>query len=317
KRLGEEEASARWYQRLLGEIERQFRWDERMQPQPLSYLFLIGFCAQLRELFCKLEDRQPSPEFAPYSPPQSRDELFGCLLAVADDCEWNAERSEEDGAVSRRDGCTNAMLLTTAFTERPGSTWAYLHDRLIPYLEKSGVRKAESVQRLLSRIEQGFDKQQRLSAAPLGTGFLHGYFCMRYALITKNGLEKEAWEPESGRSSDIGSRDEAFGALLAIENRVERWVLDQEKTPDENRPSNAMRFLPRAAQRPDEVAGYLMERMRPYLRKLSFPKQIEQEWKKVNKLVIQNGWDTPEPLGCGYLHAFYTYDLFGNNRKEG
>ena len=60
-------------------------------------MFLAGFSAQLSELYAKAEQRKPSPPFEPYSPPSGRDELFGCLLAVADICEWDAMAEEHNG----------------------------------------------------------------------------------------------------------------------------------------------------------------------------------------------------------------------------
>lgn len=48
----------------------------------------------------------------------------------------------------------------------------------------------------------------------------------------------------------INSRDAAFGALLALDNIVERIVLDAEKQENDNRPSNAMRLMPHVARVP-------------------------------------------------------------------
>ncbi len=321
RRLGNDRRTARGYQRLLGQIERQFSPADRLSTQPLSYLFLAGFSAQLRELSLTAAERQPLPTPCPYTPPATRDELFGCLLAVADDCEWNAERRLAAGKiVSDRDGRTNAMQLTAAFAASPAETWCHVHDRIIPYLERSGVDAANYVQRLLRRIEQGFDPAQRLTRAPLGSGFVHGYLCMRLALMTRSGLDQPAWKP-AHRDFSVTGRDAAFGALLALENRIERWVLDQEKTETENRPSNAMRFLTRAAQSPDAVCAYLEARARPYRKKLGFPHWITAEYQALHTCADANGWQTGDPLGAGYLYAFYIYEPKTHGRtsdgKEG
>ena len=320
RQLGKTGYRARDYQYLLGRIERLFSPADRQSTQPLSYLFLAGFSAQLREPYPPAE-RQQRPDFCPYTPPTTRDELFGCLLAVADDCEWNAERQMVGGKpVSSRDGHTNAMQLTAAFTASPAETWCRVHDRLIPYLERSGVDTAEYVQRLLRRIEQGFSPAQRLAQTPLGSGFVHGYLCMRLALMTRGGLEKSAWKPTHSVFS-VTSRDAAFGALLALEDRIERWVLDREKTDEDNRPSNAMHFLTRAAQRPDEVCAYLETRVRPYQKKLGFPQAITAEYQALHTCIDSNGWQTSAPLGAGYLYAFYIYEPKTHGRirdgKEG
>ena len=320
RQLGKTGYRARDYQCLLGRIERLFSPADRQSTQPLSYLFLAGFSAQLRELYLPGE-RQPLPDFCPYTPPTTRDELFGCLLAVADDCEWSTERQMAGGKlVSSRDGRTNAMQLTAAFTASPAETWCRVHDRLIPYLERSGVDTAEYVQRLLRRIEQGFSPAQRLAQTPLGSGFVHGYLCMRLALMTRGGLEQSAWKPTHSVFS-VTSRDAAFGALLALEDRIERWVLDREKTEEDNRPSNAMRFLTCAAQRPDEVCAYLETRVRPYRKKLGFPHAITAEYQALHTCIDSNGWQNNAPLGAGYLYAFYTYEPKTHGRirdgKEG
>lgn len=321
KRLGKSGHKARDYQRLLGQIEQQFDKEDRLSARPLSDLFLAGFSSQLRELYLPAAERQPLPVARPYTPPTTRDALFGCLLAVADDCEWNAERSLIDGKLlSGRDGRTNAMLHTAAFAAAPAETWQRVHDRLIPYLDRSGVDTADYVQRLLRRIEQGFDPAERLMPAPLGSGFLHGYLCMRCALMTRGGLETAAWKPVH-RDFAAACRDDAFGALLALENRIERWALDREKPDAQNRPSNAMRFLTHAAQRPDEVCAYLEARVYPYRKKLGFPRWITAEYQALHAGIDEHDWQTSAPLGAGYLYAFYLYEPNTHGRisdgKEG
>ena len=294
---GEGRRTACQLQLLLGQIESLFTPEERANPRPLSYLFLIGYSAQSRSL-------QTTAGSAPYRPPHTRDELYGCLLAVADDCEWRAE-ALGDGS-SSRDGRTNAMMMTAAFAASPARTWQQIHDRLIPYLEKSGVRAAESTQRLLRRIEQGFSREERLSDEPLGSLFLHGYLCMRRALAERS-LDEDAWKPAPGTSEMPDTREAAFGALLALENDVERRVLALEPGVGDSRPSNAMRFLPRAAQRPCEVWGYLRERMRPYEKKLWMAGSIRRRLDALHALIDENHFDTDEPLRPEYLHFFYLY----------
>lgn len=307
RKTGMDDRKARWYQGLLGQIERLFRPGDREGSRPLSYGALVGFSAQLRELFLPLDaERQAAPELPPFVPPQERDALYGCLLAAADDCEWDAESWDLAGRrVSRRDGRTNAMRLMNAYIASPAVTWMHLHDKLIPYLEKQEVRAAERVKARLSRIEQAFRTEERSDPAPLGPLFLHGYLGMRQALMTPGGLDETQWRPLEEPYGPIVSRDAAFGALLALEDRVERWVLDQEKKPEEERSSNAMRFLARAAQRPDEVMRYLLQRMRPYQRRHRFPDHIEREREALEALIAQNRWDTDRPLGPLYLHMFY------------
>ena len=289
-------SDARRFQLLLGQIESLFTPEDRADTRPLSYLFLVGYFAQSHSFRLSGEGR-------PVAPPTTRDELYGCLLAVADDCEWNAGVLP-DGKNSR-DGRTNALGMMGAFAAAPARTWQQIHDRLIPYLEKSGVRAARETQRLLQRIEQGFSAEERASDRPLGSLFLHGYLCMRLALA-QHALDPEAWAPAGRASVAPDTREAAFGALLALENDVERRVLDLE-AGEENRPSNAMRFLPRAAQRPNEVWGYLRERMRPYENKLWMAESVRRELDALHAMIAEKGFDTDEPLRPEYLHFFYLY----------
>ena len=312
RKLGQEPDHRRadWYLRQLGTIERQFPAAARAETGALSEDFLLGFSAQLRALYQKDGAACTLP---PYAPPQGRDARYGCLLAVADVCEWNAAWKDEG---SLRDGRTNAMQLTAVYVADPARVWAQVHDKLIPYLEQSGPT-ARRMQRLIGRIEQGFAEEERRAGTALGSGFLQGYLGMRLALRTKDGLDADAWALRRGVPAVIDSRDAAFGALLSLENQVERWAMDVVKRPDEERPSNAMRFLARAAQRPDEVTAYLLRKMRPYQDKLHFPARIEQERERLTRLLEARGWDSAAPLGPGYLHTFYTYDMFEQDGKEG
>lgn len=301
--------SAHGYQYLLGQIEGLFRPEDIGAAGALSYGFLLGFSAQTRELWLGTDkERQLQPPQTGLQPPASRDALFGCLLAVADHFEWSAEIEQTDGRrISGRDGRTNAQLMTAAFQLQPMSVWVKIHDKLIPYLEKAGVETAGYAQRLIGKIEQGFAPDERLSDAPLGRGFLHGYLTMICALSTHEGLDQAAWKPEAAVCAPIESREAAFGALLALENGVERRILDLDKPEEENRPSNAMRFLTRVAQRPDEVWTYLSERMRPYEKKLWYSGRVFERERDLNRLIAENRWNGDKPLGPEYLYYFYLY----------
>lgn len=301
------------YQNWFGQIERLFQNGEWTENNALSELFLLGYSAQEREMCLPETERQPEPESPPYCPPKSRDELFGCLLAVAEQCE------QETGRQPGKNGA-NVCLLMRTFAARPAETWVRIHDRLIPYLEAAGVDEAKRVQRMLRRIEQGFDEQERLSQDPLGSGFLRGYLCMLRALRTRDGLDRAAWEPLPGGAGRMDSRDAAFGTLLAVENQVERWALDLSGNEDKKRPSNAMRFMTRTAQRPNEVWTYLRERMRPYERSasrlLGYPLEAGAQVQALRERIRENGWDSDVPLGPGYLYYFYTCQTLRNEEEE-
>lgn len=321
KRLGQNSSYTGFladrYLSLLGMIEQKFTPEDRMDNHPLSYEFLTGFSAQLRELYLKPEERQKESKTAPYSPPKDRDSLFGCLLAVADVCEWNAESTKEnDRRISSRDGRTNAFLFTGTFVSRPSRTWEQIHSRLIPYFEKSSASSSQYMQGLISATEQRFNSSERVADTPLGSNFLNGYLSMRLALKAADGLDYETWRPLKTENAFPADRDEAFGALLALENKTERLVLDLEKAPEEYRLSNALRFLPKAEKCPATVTAYLLERMLPYQKKLFFPQRIIAEKEKLLKIIEENRWNTDAPLGSGYLHSFYTYSIFDRKENE-
>lgn len=310
KSLGNDDGySARYYKRLLSQVECLFDAAALDSTKQLSYLFLVGFSAQTRELqLGKDAVHQAQEPLHGYLPPKTRDELYGCLLAIADDCEWRAEaqRTETEKYISNRDGCTNAMQMTAMFCSRPMTTWVKIHDRLIPYLEKVGVKTANFTQKCLRKIEQSFRVEERLSDVPLGRGFLHGYLMMLEALQTKDGLDADGWMPIRMTEEALPtSREASYGALLTLENQTERQILDLEKSEDENRPSNAMRFLQRAAQRPDEVWAYLRERMKPYAHRRSFNKKILERANTLWGWIVENHWNDNRPLDSAYLYYFY------------
>lgn len=290
RKLGEDRA--RRCQALLGEIESRFIRDERMQSAALSEMFLIGFHAQGQSLF-----GEPAfPEaYVPYSPTDNRDELFGCLLAVADAAEQEAD--------AERAGATNALNMAVTFAKRPSDTWAVLHDKLLPYLEQLGHRSARYFHNQLCRIECRFDEVERASNAPLGSMALYGYY--RMLALLKRRVKLEPPVPAKARS--FSSREAVYGALLAEEDHIERIVLDAVRRLEEreNRVSNAVRYLARAAKRPDDVWAYLRRRMAPYVRVIRFSPVVE----KINRMeaiLKDNGWNDDAPLRGHYLHYFYT-----------
>lgn len=317
--LGKDGYSAQYYKHLLGQVESLFAPVDIDSGKPLSYLFLVGFSAQTRDLWLAAELRQKQAPMSPYVPPKTRDALFGCLLAVADYCEWMAEKqqADHDKTISFRDGRTNAMRLSAMFIARPMTTWAKIHDKTIPYLEKLGVKAADTIQRLLRKTEQCFVQEERLSDAALGRGFLHGYLTMLEALQHRGGLDADAWKPVCTPLPALPPcREAAYGALLALENRTERRILDLDKTAEENRPSNAMRFMVRAAQRPDEVWAYLQDRMRPYANKYWFPQPILRQAKALQAWIEENYWNHDQPLGAEYLYYFYIYNQTDKRKDD-
>lgn len=291
-----------YYQRLFGQIESLFRPEDRVDMRSLSYRFLIGYSAQTRELWLKKEERQPIPPIGAFAPPQNRDELFGCLLAVADTIERYARQNSEE---QRRS--SNALRLIASFVAAPVGTWRNIHDKLIPYLEASGTSRAHIEQNLLRAVERRFREEDRLSDARLGSLFLHGFLRMRLAQTQHDGLDWAQWTPGAPRTDPPKSREAAFAALLALENDIERRALDLNNSEEENRPSNAMRFMARASQRPNEVWSYLRERMKPYEKKAWLPTDFQRQTTALYEWICSHGWNTDTPLSAEYVYYYYLY----------
>jgi len=117
----------------------------------------------------------------------SRDYLYGRLLAVADHIE---SRALYLGGENRE---TNAMQRLQQFADRPGSTWRVLELRLAPY--RSRLRQSRSTasflhycENVLDEVVCAFDPMHFCSDAPLSTEFLLGYHCQRAVLRAPGGI---------------------------------------------------------------------------------------------------------------------------------
>lgn len=309
-KLGKGEHNASYYQKLFGQIEQMFSVErnDRARNDSLGEDFLLGLYAQNRELYAKSEEWTSVAESVQeYCPSNNRSELYGCLLAIADCAEWRSE-SEKKGAytVSKHDGNTLALRFMAKFVSRPAETWEQIHAGLLPYLEKMGIHNSSFYLSQLHKLECCFSIEDRLNNLPLDSQFLHGYYCMRQCMITKGKLIVS----EYPQNQETKTREEVFSKLLALENRMERIVLDLEKSEDENRISNAVRFMNRFAMNPASTWSYLEERMIPYQKKLSKVRR-KQAVKLTTKLeeqkqqITENHWNTNEPLKSVWLHFYY------------
>lgn len=77
-----------------------------------------------------------------------------------------------------------------------------------------------------------------------------------------------------------------------------------------------MRFMARAAQRPNEVWAYLQVRMRPYANKYWFTKGSFYQAEKLQAWIEENHWNHDKPLGAEYLYYFYLYNQFDNRKDD-
>lgn len=109
----------------------------------------------------------------------SRDYLYGCLLAIAEDIEQVALR------VANESRDTNAARLMQRFADRPCSTWKTIELALAPY--KSRLRNQRGGflfkrEEMLDSTMAKFIIDDFTSDTPLSGEFLLGYHCQRQAL---------------------------------------------------------------------------------------------------------------------------------------
>lgn len=297
------------FMRLIADVESLFERQDRESATALGEDFLLGYLAQCRDLYTKQSapDQQQAKE-AEYRFGADRSERFGMLAAVADHLERFATLEERgERTVSTHEGNTAALRMMVQLTHQPAATWPEIHARLLPYWEKLGIRASARFIAMLRAIEGGFERAERLDNAPLNSLFLHGFYRM-YACLRSGG--KAALETQTAQDAPW-TRDRAYAALLAMENKVERIVLDMEMREEENRASNALRFMNKFASAPASTWRYLEERMRPYLRKLRSKRRgcaqnLEERAGILRKAIRENGWDSDEPLSSGWLHEYYT-----------
>lgn len=308
--LGEEQ-KAGYYQKIIAQIEQTFVPEQRMQNQPVTEQFLIGLYAQNRELFTTKEQRvtQPEPRLV-YTPEQNRSELFGCLLAVADCIERSAESElTENRTICQHDGNTQALRNMQHFILRPANTWVQIYGDILPYLQKVGVKAEGYYGHLLHQLELYIKPQERLDNTPLDSMVLHGYYGMRQCILTK-GCKLEV--PSRERNPAITCREEAYGKLLALENRMERCALDAEKSEDENRSSNAVRFMRVFPQKPASHWAYLEQRLLPYEKKIrqkriGWAKYFRTQIDELKQQLEENEWNMDVPLQARWLHDYYVH----------
>lgn len=117
----------------------------------------------------------------------TRDYLFGRLLAVADRIEGHALHLADE----KRD--TNAAKLMQRFADHPHSTWRTIELSLAPY--KTRLRSKSpgflvNMEKLIDGIVCTFNGQDFMSEARLSGEFLLGYHCQRQALRPKPESDK-------------------------------------------------------------------------------------------------------------------------------
>ena len=286
-----ETAKADAYQNLLGAVEALFLPEERESDAPLTELFLPGYYSQRQTLF----RTRCAPKTGGFRWPEERSELYGCMAAIAEAAELCASKGE-------RCGRSNVLQYMNMLVQRPVEIWPYLHERMIPYLEKLGSRATE-YEKLLHCCEERFPAGKRGDNTPLDSRFLHGYYVTRHALT-----ETLCIPAEKRLRPEPMSRDDVFGALLGLEDSTERYVMDRimKLTEKDFRLSNALRYCASFARKPMSTWKLLKDKLLPHQKRMpdggvSVSKKIET----LENILKKHGWDTDEALDGTYLSHFY------------
>lgn len=132
------------------------------------------------------------------------------------------------------------------------------------------------------------------------------------ALIRKT-YEKEAFDVGLDKKNE--QRDYLFGRLLAVADLLERSALDR----DEQRATNAIRYMNAFSQRPARTWNIIQANIQPYQaklgKKLNFYNQIIDE---IGSMLKPEDF-TDKPLSGLYLLGFYSqrHELYkGKNEKD-
>lgn len=118
----------------------------------------------------------------------TRDYLYGCLLAIAEHIEGRALYL----AGEKRD--TSAAKLMQRFADRPCSTWRTIELSLAPYKTRLRAKRPSflsEMEKQLDEVNCKFQAQDFLDDRRLSGEFLLGYHCQRQALWTKPETEKD------------------------------------------------------------------------------------------------------------------------------
>ena len=116
----------------------------------------------------------------------SRDYLYGRLLAVADRIEYRTYDRDKDGK-----RVTNAKRYMKAFSQRPYQTWKMLEENLEPYFRKLDVPERNVYMKLLDEICDLFEPADFINNDRLDGLYLLGYHSQSYAFRYKEETKEE------------------------------------------------------------------------------------------------------------------------------
>lgn len=131
----------------------------------------------------------------------SRDYLYGRLLAVADQIESKALR------LANEDRGTTASRLMQRFSDRPFSTWKNIEEALKPYMDRIRAkypRLLDGYVELLDVIHSRILSANYITDTRLTGEYLLGYHCQRQ-WFREHKREKGKWvlKPDSVEGQEI------------------------------------------------------------------------------------------------------------------
>lgn len=203
------------------------------------------------------------PEFGPVLDKQIKDRnyLFGRLLAIADIAENESKKEKQKGYL------TNAQRYMTTFAQQPLTVWKTIYLKLMPYLIKMG--KDESKNYIVNRIQREISEisillqgdVQKLNQ-PLNGSFLIGYVHQKADWYHKRDPEEKQinFNMFSMDNTDT-ERSYLFGRALALADLAESEAMGS----DNNRATNAQKYLSSFAQRPLTTWSIIFSNLQPYL----------------------------------------------------
>jgi CRISPR-associated protein Csd1 len=128
-------------------------------------------------LFKKYKERKESFDMPLDETRNSRDYLYGRLLAIADVLEERALYKNEQKRA------TNAARYMQQFSQSPFRTWKQIHDSLGPSILRLGG--AHYYKNLIAEVSSLFAPADFNSNKPLSGEYLLGYYCQRQKLTEK------------------------------------------------------------------------------------------------------------------------------------
>jgi CRISPR-associated protein Csd1 len=135
---------------------------------------------------------------------ESREYLYGCLLAVADDIESQARFKHGSAKIDPR--ATNALRYMNVFSQRPFRTWEALWRQLIPYIEQ--LDGADWHLSQIGEIQSGFKDSNFVDDAALDGRYLMGFFERRKALRNSRKKKDDTKNSDDNRGGKDDESDE-------------------------------------------------------------------------------------------------------------